>query len=172
MPIVDVKPVRKPGGERETVAARREQADRPGKRVFRLDGKDPAAPPGPPLVPRAPGKAGRLPSWSELASPGGAGRAAKARANAFVESISTKQFVLIIVALATAFTVYINHVNATQEVASELQQLKRENLRLHLKYNRLKGEFDTATGPAMIYRRAETLGLEEGYSYGPTIIVE
>ncbi len=170
MPMVEVKPVRKPGEERVTV--RREVVDRPGKRVLRLDGRGPAAPPGPPLVPRAPGKAGRLPSWSELASPGGAGRAAKARANAFVESISTRQFVLIIFALAAAFTLYINHVNATQDVASELQQLRRENQRLHLKYNRLKGEFDTATGPAMIYQRAKALGLEEGYSYGPTIVVE
>jgi hypothetical protein len=171
MPIVDVKPVRKSSGERVTLAVRREAADRLGKRVFRPDEKGAMAS-GPPLAPRAPGKAGRLPSWSELASAGGAGRAAKARANAFVESISTQQFVLIILVLATAFTLYINHVNATQEVASELQQLRRENLRLHLKYNRLKGEFDTATGPAAIYQRAEALGLEEGYSYGPTIVVE
>lgn len=170
MPLTDVKPMRKVAGTRAGVATRREAAERPGKRIFRLDRHEGAAP-KPTVATRASGIAGRLPSWGELSSAAGSGRVARARANAFVESISTKQFVVIVLILATAFTLYIGHVQATQDIASELQRVKRENLRLHLRYNRLKGEFDGATGPAVIYGRAASLGLEEGYEFGPTIIV-
>jgi hypothetical protein len=50
-----------------------------------------------------------------------------------------------------------------------MQQAKKENLRLHLKLNRLRGDFDRATGPAVVYQRAKEIGLEEGIAYGPTI---
>lgn len=39
-----------------------------------------------------------------------------------------------------------------------------------LEYNRLKGEFDRATSPAVIYERARALGLVEGFTYGPVVI--
>ncbi len=79
---------------------------------------------------------------------------------------------LLILAVAAAFTLYIGHVHATQELLSEVQTAQREHLRLNLKYNRLKGEFDRATGPAMIYERARALGLEEGIAYGPELRYE
>jgi len=77
--------------------------------------------------------------------------------------------VLVLLALATVFTLFIGHVHATQDLLDELQQARRENLRLHLQHNRLKGEFDQATGPSVIYERAGAMGLEEGIAYGPTI---
>ncbi|HET6567042.1 MAG TPA: hypothetical protein VFG50_03695 [Rhodothermales bacterium] len=170
MPLTDVKPMRNMAGARAGVGTRREAADRPGKRIFRLDRHE-GATAAPPVATRTSGMAGRLPTWGELSSAAGSGRVARARANAFVESISTRQFVMIVLVLATALTLYIGHVQATQDIASELQRLKRENLRLHLRYNRLKGEFDGATGPAVIYERAASLGLEEGYAFGPTIVI-
>ena len=79
------------------------------------------------------------------------------------------RFGLVLLALATVFTLYIGHVHATQDLLDELQQARRENLQLHLQHNRLKGAFDQATGPSVIYQRAGAMGLEEGIEYGPTI---
>ena len=90
----------------------------------------------------------------------------------YLARIPTVRVALLILTLAIGFTLYVGHVHATQEALAELQQLRRENLRLHLKYNRLKGEFDQATSPTVIHRRARALGLQEELTYGPTILVE
>ena len=109
-----------------------------------------------------------LPGWNELVTANqralGGGRRAT-----FLERISTTRFALLIVALAILFTMYVGHVHATQDLLADVQQLRRENLQLHLKYNRLKGEFDQMVGPSVIYERARELGLEENAVYGPTI---
>lgn len=86
-----------------------------------------------------------------------------------MEKVSTVQFALLLLFVAASITLYVGHVHATQEVLSEMQQAKKENLRLHLKLNRLRGDFDRATGPAVVYQRAKEIGLEEGIAYGPTI---
>lgn len=78
----------------------------------------------------------------------------------------------LILVIAALFTLYVGHVHATQALLADLEGARRDNLRLHLKHNRLKGEFDRATGPAVIYERARALGLEEGVAYGPTIRIE
>ncbi len=85
--------------------------------------------------------------------------------------LSTLRVALVVALLAAAFTFYIKHVQATADVLAELQQAERDNLRLHLKYNRLKGERDRGVGPGVVYRRAKALGLEEGLQYGPTVVV-
>ena len=137
-----------------------------GKRVFRLDaGERPGA-----ARRRAAG--GRLPSWRELKSAVNAERVEQVKNPTFVESVSTRRFVLLILVIVAAFTIYIAHVQATQSLLGEVQEARRENLRLHLKYNRLKGQFDYATSPEVIYERAKTLGLEEGYRYRATIVIE
>ena len=112
-----------------------------------------------------------LPGWSDLAKanqrqPGNWAR------GTFLEKISTTRFALLIIGIAVLFTLYIGHVHATQDLLADVQQLRRENLQLHLKYNRLKGEFDGMIGPGEIYERARLLGLEEDPVYGPTIIIE
>lgn len=86
-----------------------------------------------------------------------------------MEKISTVQFALLLLFVAISITLYVGHVQATQQVLSEMQQARKENLRLHLKLNRLRGDFDRATGPAVVYQRAKEIGLEEGIAYGPTI---
>jgi hypothetical protein len=78
---------------------------------------------------------------------------------------------VLIVVLAILFTTYVGHVHATQDLLANVQQLRRENLELHLKYNRLKGDFDRMVGPGVIYERAGRLGLVEDATYGPTIEV-
>ena len=86
-----------------------------------------------------------------------------------VRSISTARFVVLVVAVATVFTLYIRHVYETQDVLNALQQEQRENLRLHLRHNELKGDLDEATGPSVIYERAPRLGLADGFAYAPLV---
>lgn len=110
-----------------------------------------------------------LPGWKDLSdSPS----TQKRGSGSFLEQVSTVRFALIVLALAAAFTAYVGHVHATQDVLARVQEARRTNQTLHLKHNRLKGEFDRATGPAVIHERARALGLEESLAYGPPIQVE
>lgn len=112
-----------------------------------------------------------LPGWHDLATGENERYRLRSRHNSFLETISTARFGLLIAAVAVAFTLYVGHVHATQDLLATVQSLRHENLRLHLQYNRLKGDFDGATGPSLIYQRAGALGLEEGIEHGPTIRV-
>ena len=73
---------------------------------------------------------------------------------------------------AAGFTIYVGHVHATQELLSTVQDMRQENLRLHLKYNRVKGHYDKMTGPETIHRRAQALGLREGFAFGSEIVID
>lgn len=112
-----------------------------------------------------------LPGWHDLATGEPERYRMRARHASFLETISTARFGLLILVIAIAFTGYVGHVYATQNLLVERQLAEKENLRLHLRHNRLKGLFDQTTGPAMIYSRAKEMGLEEGIIYGPTIEV-
>lgn len=81
------------------------------------------------------------------------------------------RFGLLLLLIVVALAAYVGHVHATQQLLADVQQARQDNLRLHLKHNRLKGEFDQATGPAVIYERARALGLEDDITYAPTIRV-
>lgn len=74
--------------------------------------------------------------------------------------------------LAGAFTLYVGHVHATKDVLGRVQEARSENQRLHLKRNRLQGEFARKTSPSVIYERAREMGLEESVTYGPPVSVE
>ncbi len=110
-----------------------------------------------------------LPSWKELARERGS---SQQPSDGFLERISTVRFALVILALAALFTLYVGHVHATQDLVARVEEARQVNRSLHLKHNRLKGAFDRATGPAVIQRRAQALGLEENLAYGPPIAVE
>lgn len=112
-----------------------------------------------------------LPNWRDLAT-SNERAPSRSRLGAHVDKVSTVRFGLLLLAVAAVFTLYIGHVHATQDVLVKLQQQRRANLQLHLKRNQLKGEFDRATGPAVVYQRARAEGLEEGIEYGPTIKTE
>lgn len=116
-------------------------------------------------------KSDALPGWNDLT---GANRLSgnRAKGSTFLERVSTTRFALLIVGVAVLFTLYVGHVHATQDLLAQVQQERRENLRLHLKHNRLKGEFDRMVGPAVIYERAHELGLVEEPDFGPTIRIQ
>lgn len=111
-----------------------------------------------------------LPGWGEIKTNGHA--EGRIRAGAYLEKVSTVRFALLILGIAACFTLYVGHVHATQSLLAEVQQVRKENLRLHLKHDRLKGAFDQATGPSAIYERARRLGFVESIEYEPTIRVE
>lgn len=112
-----------------------------------------------------------LPGWNDLAS-ANRRRARRDTRHPFLERVSTTRFAVLIVGAAFLITLYVGHVHATQGLLAEVQQERRENLRLHLKHNRLKGEFDRMVGPAVIYHRARALGLVEESAFGPPIEIE
>ncbi|MDX1430459.1 MAG: hypothetical protein R3282_09230, partial [Rhodothermales bacterium] len=114
---------------------------------------------------------GALPSWSKLESK--ANRKVKSAPRAaLLDAVPTVRFALILALVAAAFTLYVGHVHATQEVLAKTQEARKENHSLFLKYNRVKGEYDRLTGPGEIIRRARALGLVEDAAYGRTIVIE
>ncbi len=109
-----------------------------------------------------------LPEWKDLTG-ANKRKARRDRGHPALEQVSTTRFAALIVAVAVLITLYVGHVHATQDLLAQVQQQRQENLRLHLKHNRLKGEFDRMVGPAVIYNRARVLGLVEEPSFGPPI---
>jgi len=87
----------------------------------------------------------------------------------FLGAISALRCALVVLAIAGIFTLYVGHVYATQNVLSDLQAARKENLSLRLEYNRTKGLYDAAIGPAVIYNRAHALGLTEHTENGTPI---
>lgn len=108
-----------------------------------------------------------LPNWGDLSGPADGER----QGGDFLAGLSTLRFALAVLAIAGACALYVGHVHATQALLSKVERARAENQRLHLKKNRLQSAFDEATAPAVIYRRAEELGLKGGLSRGPTIYV-
>ncbi len=82
------------------------------------------------------------------------------------------RFAIIVLLLAGAFTLYVGHVHATKDLLVEVQEARAENQRLHLKRNRLQGEFARKTSPSVIYEEARELGLRESVTYGKTISID
>lgn len=115
---------------------------------------------------------GALPSWKELEHRQNRRLKKRPRSNLFLETVSTAKMALLIVALAAGFTIYVGHVHATQQLLTTVQEMRSENTRLHLKYNRVKGSYDKLTGPETIHRRARALGLKEGFAFGDDVIVD
>ena len=111
-----------------------------------------------------------LPDWADLEP--SQNRRRPPSEGAFLENVSTLRFSLLILAVAAVFTLYVGHVHATTDLYNQLQQARAEHQRLHLKHNRLQGEFDRRVGPSVIYERARELGLQGSVTYGPPITVE
>lgn len=112
-----------------------------------------------------------LPGWTDLEPPTNK-RTPESSDDAFLEQVSTVRFALIVLLVAGAFTLYVGHVHATKDLLGKVQEVRSENQRLHLKRNRLKGEFARKVSPSVIYERARDLGLRESVTYGPPVSVE
>ncbi len=113
-----------------------------------------------------------LPGWKDLSSgknKKNAVRNVRKQVDSLLEQVSTSQFAILLMAAALGLGLYVSHVFATQDTLSLLQEQRRDNLRLELQYNQLKGQLDKKISPSVIYHRARELGLEEGLAFGPTI---
>lgn len=113
-----------------------------------------------------------LPGWSELEAPENKRVGQFRRRREGLATWPTARMLLWLVGLGTLLTLYVGHVHATKNMLAQVHELRQENLQLHLKYNRLRGELQESIGPATVYERARRLGLKEGESYGPTIYIE
>lgn len=110
-----------------------------------------------------------VPGWNDLIKEDNRRHPVNDTGSSFFGAISTLRFTLGVLAVACIFTLYVGHVYATQSLLSEVQAERKENLSLRLQYNRTKGVYDAATGPAIIYKRAQGLGLEEKMISGPIV---
>jgi len=112
-----------------------------------------------------------LPGWTDLEKPTNR-RQPTSSDDSFLQKVSTIRFAAVVLLVAAAFTLYVGHVHATKDLLGEVQELRSENQRLHLKRNRLQGEFARKTSPSVIYERARELGLQESVTYGRPISID
>ena len=118
------------------------------------------------------GEAVALPEWTDLST----GKNKRKKANrvrkqvdSMLSGVSTSQFVLVLLIAAVGLGFYVSHVFATRDTLSLLEQQRRDNLRLELQYNQLKGQLDKKISPNAVYRRARELGLQEGLAFEPVV---
>ena len=71
-----------------------------------------------------------------------------------------------------AGSMYLTHVFQTQSILSEVQQLRREHERAQRILNDTRRTYDASTGPAEVYRRAESLGLISGEATDPILHID
>lgn len=118
-----------------------------------------------------PQAAEHLSTWADLTGNSGEARARRVRKKK-ARAVSTRRYGLAIILAAFFVTAYIGHQYESQKLVEEVQDLRNERARLVLQKNRLKGEFDAMTAPAVILRRSEALGLQSGGYYAPPIILD
>jgi hypothetical protein len=109
-------------------------------------------------------------TWDGLAGKPATSRK-RERQPGLVDTVPTLRFALMLAVACTALTLYVGHLYSTQNLVNEVQELRREKLRLVMQQNRLRGEFDRMTAPAVILARAEALGLRASADYAHPIVV-
>lgn len=173
MPTV-VRPTRRPGtagpparpAAKASAPKRKAPKARPGAeakaRARTAKPKRATTPPDHPLV-----------GWAALAGKPTHGSARKRAARgSVVDAIPTLRFALLVLIACGALVMYVGHLYASQALVEEVQALQREQSRLVLQQNRLRGEFDRATEPTLILDRASALGLRPADGYAPTLLME
>ncbi|MBE2187623.1 MAG: hypothetical protein IAE99_12705 [Rhodothermales bacterium] len=159
MAIVAKQPIRQSAG----AATEKSRATAPrGKRPARAQ-----APKRTPSGKTARVSSGRLPGWGDLGMTPMAIRVS--RMEALSARLPAQRFYLVLLVMLLGVVGYVGHVYATKQLYRSLQTARSQNLALHLKHNRLRGELDAATAPSVVVSRALALGLEEGMVYGPTV---
>ena len=66
---------------------------------------------------------------------------------------------------------YLTHVFQTQSTLREVQQLRRDYERAERLHTDARRNYDRMTGPAEVYRRAESLGMVSGGAVDPVITI-
>lgn len=110
-----------------------------------------------------------FPGWDELAGKDAAARKAR---RSRTDGVPTFRLVLLLAVACAAITVWVGHVQATEDIAAEVQRLERQHLRLTLQHNRLRGAFDRATGPDAVLPRAAALGFTAAPATAPTLALD
>jgi len=90
-------------------------------------------------------------------------------ADTWFSAISTTRFVVVVLAVATLFTLYVGHVFATQKLLTEVQQLRSEELALQMNRDKLEGDYQRVIGPTTIFSEATKLGLKDRAQFGEPI---
>ena len=78
---------------------------------------------------------------------------------------------VIVLAVATVFTLYVGHVFATQDLLAEVQGMRNEQLALQMTFDKLEGEYHRVTGPEHVFEAARELGLEDRLLEGDPILL-
>lgn len=112
-----------------------------------------------------------LPEWTDLGVSNVKELVAPRTSRRAIDRFPTARVALAVLAACALFTLYVGHGYAMEETVRQVEELRRDNARLHLRANRLRGTLDRATGPRQILPGAALLGLEEGGITGPTITV-
>ena len=112
-----------------------------------------------------------LPGWKEL---GGGPKAPKrsARKGSAIDAVPSLRFGVLLILACVAVTLFVGHTFATKATLQDVQRAERENLRLRLTNQRLRGAFDRMTGPQAVMQAAEAAGLEQGIAYGTPITLD
>jgi len=111
------------------------------------------------------------PSWRDLSTSNATQSSSRPDADTWLGAISTARFVVIILAVATLFTLYVGHVFATQDLLADVQGLRNDRLALQMTYDKLEGEFHHATGPEKIFSAASELGLKDRLHQGDPVLM-
>ncbi len=126
----------------------------------------------PAATPRSRVPAQGMPGWGALEKGNSRPGARKGGWDVLLDSVPTMRLSLWILSVAILGTLYVGHVHSTQQLAAAVQEMSATNLSLHLRYNRVKGAFDQASGPSVIYERARRLGLSESLPNGFPVIID
>lgn len=82
------------------------------------------------------------------------------------------KLILLSIILGIAGSLYLTHVFQTQDTLREVQQQRREFERAHRIHTDVRRNYDRMTGPAEVYRQAESFGMVTGGAADPIIIME
>ena len=69
-------------------------------------------------------------------------------------------------------SIYLTHVFQMQNTLREVQQLRRDYERAERLHTDTRRNYDRMTGPAEVYRRAESLGMVTGGAVDPVIFIK
>jgi hypothetical protein len=111
------------------------------------------------------------PGWSDLKTTKNGRTGSKAVERRLLSTLSTVKISLLILATAAVISLYVGHVQATQELLNDVYLARKDNLALSTLLEKKQGDFDTRIGPAVIYPLAYDLGLRESLGIEQPVVV-
>lgn len=158
---------RKRSGRQVTVKAPTRSSVRSAAASLILQGKETSKPARKPsaTVDR------ETPGWEDLKGATNGRQSASPEESHFISAMSTVRISLTILAVAALFTLYVGHVQATQDLLDKVYQAEKENTELAFELSELTGRYESHIGPSTIYRRAQELGLAERRVAAKPVIV-